>query len=115
MPAVTKTRADLVERAAQKGMLIAAGQSLEAEDQVVIDGAVDGMLAEYEARNIVSVADEDNIDLAIFEQLAEILGQRVAPDFGKQTDLTRIAAAEQVLYAVGMSQPTYEVLEAEHF
>lgn len=115
MPSVTKTRTDLVNRAAKKAMLVASGQSLETDDQETIDEAVDGMLADLAARRVVYVANDDDIDISIFEWLADILAETVAPDFGKPRDLTKIAVAEQALYAINMSRPTYEVLEGEYF
>lgn len=115
MPVTSKTRAELVTRAAQKGMLIAAGQSLEAEDQAVIDAAVDGVLADLNARHILTVADEEEIELSVFEWLADILYETAAPDFGKPRDLGKIAYAELMLHAVQMARPTYEPLETEHF
>jgi hypothetical protein len=115
MPVTTKTRAQLVTRAAQKGMLIAAGQSLEAEDQALIDAAVDGVLADLNARNIVTVADESAIEIELFEWLADILYETSAPDFGKPRDYDKILFAEQRLNAINMARPTYEPLEVDHF
>lgn len=102
-----KTRAELVTRAAQKAQLIASGQSLEAEDQQLIDASVDAVLVDLAVRNVVYVPNDEEIDLAVFEWIADILSDAIAPDFGKPRDADKVQTAEFRLKQVLMSGPTY--------
>lgn len=115
MPDLTKTRIELINRAARKAMLIASGQELEAEDSEVIDEAIDGVLADLAERGVVYVSDADAVDIAVFEWVADILAQKTAPDFGKATDFNAIEFAEQKLRVITSAKATYEVLKAEHW
>lgn len=115
MPVLTKTRAQLVTRAARKARLIAAGQSLETEDSTVIDDAIDGMLADLAARSVVYVADDTAIDIAVFESLADVLAEVIAPDYGKPRDMNAVTAAEMRLRTATSTAPTYEPLKATYY
>lgn len=112
---MTKTRIELINRAASKLMIKAAGQSLEDEDSEVIDAAIDAVLADLSTRGVVSVQDVNAIELDVFEWIAEIVADFCATDFGQERDPQKVEYCEAKLFAVGMALPTYEPLRPEYF
>lgn len=111
----TKDRDELVQRAAQKLGIVGSGQSLEAEDGALIDDAVDALLSDLAARGVVYVADDEEIDAALFEYLAMLLANAVAEDFGKPMDAGKISFAEGRLRTIASGGPTYEVQKATYY
>ena len=112
---LTRTQDELIARALTKLKVIGSGQSPDAEDQATVAGAVDGVLADLRARDVVDVADVEAVPAAWFESLADILAQAVADDFGAERDANRIAAAEAALRRKIATGPTYERQRAEYF
>jgi hypothetical protein len=80
----TKTRAQLVELAAEELLLTSDGNSLEDSDEDKIDRRVDGLFAELSARGVVDVDDEAEIPVEWCGPLAELLANECAVAFGKQ-------------------------------
>ena len=115
MPTTTKTRDELIDRAATKLTIIGSGQSLDAEDSASIDAAIDGILGDLAARDVVEVPDDDAIPTEWFEDLAEIVAQFCGPDFGRAKDPNMIAMAERSLIKKGTPGPTYQRQTAEYF
>lgn len=115
MAVTTKTRAQLVERALQKLLVVGAGQSAEAEDAAATDAVVDAVLADLSARAVYTVTDEAEIDVAAFEWLADILADTVAPDFGAARSAERVMRAEAMLRKLGAMVATYEPLRATYY
>ena len=111
----SKTKDELIARALVKLLVIGAGQSPDAEDAACVDDAVDGVLADLAARGVADVVDADDIPIAWFENIAEILAQSVANDFGAQRDDTRIALAEMALRRKNASSATSEAQRVEYF
>lgn len=111
----TKTRAELAQRALEKLLVVGAGQSPDSEDTERVDGVIDAVLADLEARQIVTVADVEEIELAVFEWIADILADSVAPDFGQGRDANKRAFAEAMLVRIGSSGPTRETLHVDYF
>lgn len=112
----TKTREELVNRALVK--LFAdggAGQSPDPEDQATVDGAVDGVLGDLSARDVVEVANDEEIPVEWFEDLAELLKQAVAEDFGRAKDDAKVFRAEVSLRQKNAGGPSFEVQRAEYF
>ena len=111
----SKTKDELIARALVKLLVIGAGQSPDAEDVACVNLAVDGVLADLAARGVADVADADDIPIAWFENLAEILAQSVAADFGALRDDGRIALAEMALRRKNASSATSEAQRVEYF
>lgn len=91
----TYTRAMLVGEAL--ATLFADGgtaQSPDPEDVEFVDSRIDALLGELSARAIVTVSDPEDIDVAIFMPLAELLADYCAPKFGQQRDKTKREDAE---------------------
>jgi hypothetical protein len=110
-----KTRAQLAARALEKLLVVGSGQSADSEDIEKVDDAIDAVLADLEARNIASVSDLSQIDLAPFEWLAMILADSVATDFGQEQNPQKRAYAESMLRRIGAPSPTYETMVGEYF
>ena len=95
--------------------VIGSGQSPDAEDAASIDAAIDGVLGDLAARDVVEVADDDAIPAEWFEDLAEIVAQTCARDFGRPKDQAEIERAERALVKNGTPGPTYQRQTTEYF
>lgn len=115
MPVLTKTRTELVNRAAKKLQIVASGQSLESEDFDSIDDVVDSTLADLSARHVITIGDDEEIPIEVFEFLADCLAYMVAPDFGIPRDEQKRLIAEDALKTAVATRPTYEVMVGEYF
>jgi hypothetical protein len=115
MSAQSKTRDDLVARALVKLTVVGSGQSPDAEDAASIDAAIDGILNDLAARDVVEVPDDDAIPSEWFEDLAEIVAQSCARDFGRPKDQAEIERAERALVKKGTPGPTYQRQTTEYF
>ncbi len=77
------------------------GQSPDPEDVAFVASRIDALFSELSARDIVTVADPDDIDAAIFMPLAELLADYCAPKFGQQRNATtRLDAEDRIQIAV---------------
>lgn len=116
---LTKTRAELVNRALRKLQADGGtGQSPEDEDVEAVDGIVDSVIADLAERSIIYIDDVDAIPVAAFEKLADVLARAAARDFGKAGDQEiygNAVAAEGDLRRMTAARPTYEVLKSEYF
>jgi hypothetical protein len=113
MPALFKTRAELVEAALGELQVVGAGQSAGTEDSEVLDGYVDTMVANLAAREIVYVGDISEIPLEWFQPLAVVLADMAKIRFGltgqEALDMrTAALQAEEALLFMGRSGPTYQ-------
>jgi hypothetical protein len=111
----SKTRDDLIARALMKLTVVGSGQSPDAEDAASIDAAIDGILSDLAARDVVDVPDDDAIPSEWFEDLAEIVAQSCARDFGRPKDQGEIERAERALMKKGTPGPTYQRQTTEYF
>lgn len=112
---MAKTRADLVNRALEKLLVVGAGQSADSEDQERVDAIVESVLEQLTDDNIFSVADEDDIQESAFEWIAEILATVAASDFGQPSDFAKREYAEKRLQRLNASQPTKQPLAVDYF
>lgn len=110
-----KTRTNLNTRALEKLFLVGAGQQAEAEDVAAVDNIFASFKAFIEAAEIYSIPDEDDIDEAAYEWLADYLAWFAAPGFSKPRDETTRQMAEYQLRRITAQRPTYEVARAEYF
>ena len=114
MADIVKTRTDLIRRALDHLGITATGQSVSAEDQASVDGAVDGVLAELAMREVVYVADSDAIPTEWFEALSLCLADAISPAYGAAGTLTALViapmtGAEDRLRLMQRSRPTYQI------
>lgn len=111
----TKTRIELVNRVGALLMVVSSGNALESDDQQSIDAVVDTVVSDLATRGVVSVMNIEEIELAVFEYVAQIIADFCAPDFGQERNPQKIEYCEGKLYALGMSSPTYETAKGEYF
>lgn len=119
----TKTRTQLVNRAAQRIGVLPAGQTLSAEDGLLIDEQIDAMCSELAARGVVGIADPTVFEEAFFLPLADILGYWVAADFGVNlqelvglgVDGNVDGACEKRLRKVQASQPGQAPVQGTYY
>lgn len=117
---LTKTRADLVVRALRVLGQIGEGQNPGAEDVATVDQLVDPTLLELAEREIVTIADSDEIPSESFLALGYVLALKAAPEFGvlgqELLDITAFAQkAEADLLDMTRSRPTYQPQEISYF
>lgn len=110
---LVKTRAELVEHALRVLGQIGEGQNPGADDVAAMDALVDPTLLELAEREIVTIADPDEIPSEAFLSLGYILALKAAPVFtvmGQELlDTTAFAQkAEADLLDMTRSRPTYQ-------
>jgi hypothetical protein len=112
------TRTDLIYRALRNLGALPQGQSPSAEEYQSISDLIDWTLAELEARDVVYVADVDNLEDKFLQPLGHILAWRAAPEFGSASDQALAALATQAeihLKNMEATRPTYEIAEDQYF
>jgi hypothetical protein len=92
-----KTRADLIAATLKLLNVLAAGQSPEAEDVEEIDAIIDGKLAELNLREIIYIADTDEMEDELIDPLSVILANTAAPSFGQPRNEESRLTAEATL------------------
>ena len=105
-------RADLINEALRILLVLGAGQSPDSEDTQRVDARIDPLFAELSVRDIVTVADDEDIEPAYFSALAELLASECAPTFGQSRDADAKSAAEERLKAMVRATPL-RLLETE--
>lgn len=115
-----RTRADLVSRTAKVLGILAAGQTLSAEDNESIDAEIKAMAATLEAEEIYRLPSVDEIEDDAFLWLAHVLAVTCCSDFGLSEEglarkgVTR-ANAEMRLRVISSIGPTGATLKADYF
>lgn len=112
---MTKSREQLVNRALQKLKVVAAGQQPSAEDAQVVNDMVEPTLAKLSAKSIYAYGDPDQIEDECFEDLATVLAQTCAEDFGVSGDDGKRMRAENSLREIGAETLSYQPAQAEYF
>jgi hypothetical protein len=79
---ITKTRAQLLERAGIALGLVQPGEALSSEDSNTLDNLVDPLIEQLTADSIIYISDADAIDVAVFLPLASVLANYAGPSFG---------------------------------
>lgn len=110
----TKTRQDLIERAATELGILPANATLSDEDKTTIDNLVDPLLSEL-AVSLIAIADSEAIPSEYFLPVARLLANEAAPSFGQpySEDVKRIN--ERMLRRLASTRPTREPVKAEYF
>ncbi len=117
---LVRTRADLVERALRALGQVGEGQNPGADDVSTVDALVDATLLELQEREIVTIADPDEIPNEAFLSLGAILALKAAPEFSvmgqELLDVTAFAQkAEADLLDMTRSRPTYQAQDVDYF
>lgn len=112
---VTKTRAQLIERAGINLGLVQPGEALSSEDYNTLDNLVDPVIAQLSADNIYYVDDSEEIDVAVFMPLAALIANQAGPSFGSAINDDALARDQNTLRRINATQPTYEPMKGEYF
>lgn len=112
---LTKTRSQLIERAAKDLGIIEPGETLSAEDQETFDGLVDPLIAQLNADSIVYIQDDEAIEVEYFLPLARLLANIAGPDFGSPINEAAKMQDEQTLRRMSSAKPSYETMKVEYF
>ncbi len=110
-----KTRAQLIERAGASIGVKEPGEALSTEDYNTLDNLVDPLIAQLAADQIYYVDDADEIPVAIFIPLANLLGNMAGPDFGSPVNDDAKARDERTLQRLASTRPTYVPLKQQPF
>lgn len=100
------TRVALVTYAAQILGVLPAGQTLSAEDSTKIDARIPTIIADLNARAVVTISDPNAISAGMFDALAAILANAARPGYEEGGSATSQLAndaviAERKLYNFG--------------
>ncbi len=112
---LTKTRTQLKERAAKNLAIIEPGETLSAEDDETFDGLVDPLIAQLSADAIVTIQDDEAIEVEYFMPLARLLANIAGPDFGSPVNEAAKLEDEKTLRRLASTRPSYESLKTEFF
>lgn len=115
MSDVTKTRTDLIERAATELGALPSGETLSDEDRTTIDDLVDPLVLQLSLDGVVDVSDTEAIPSEWFLSLARLLANEAAPSFGQQTNPDVRRENENKLRKLTATKPTRESQKATYY
>lgn len=115
MVEITKTRTQLIERAAVELGALTSGDSLSDEDSDTIENLVDPLFRQLEIDSVVTVQDTQAIESEFFLPLARLLANEAAPSFGQQTSPDVKAVNERMLRRLSATRPTGEVMKSLYY
>lgn len=115
MPDLSKTRTELKERAALLLAVIEPGETLAAEDEQTLDGLVDPMIAQLSADGIITIQDDDAIELEYFLPLARLLANLAGPHFGSPINEPARLDDERTLRRLSGTKPTFEPMKTVYY
>lgn len=110
---ITKTRSQLKERAAKDLGIIEPGETLSTEDGDTFDGLIDPLIAQLSADDIITIQDDEAIEVEYFLPLARLLANIAGPDFGSPINEEAKRADEAVLKRMAATRPSYAVIGSE--
>lgn len=115
MTDITKTRTDLVERAATELGVLPAGQPLSEEDAATIGALIDPLLRQLARDGVVDIADADAVAAEFFLPLARLVANEASPSFGMAYSLDAKLENERLLRRLTAVRPTRERQRSAYF
>lgn len=115
MPDITKTRTDLIERAATELGVLPAGQPLSDEDSATIDALLDPLTRQLSLDCVVDIADTSAVPSEYFLPLARLLANEASPSFGITWSAETRMANEHQLRRLTAAGSTRETLKTTYF
>lgn len=112
---ITKTRAQLIERAGINLGLVQPGEALSSDDYNTLDNLVDPTIEQLSFDNIVVVQDADAIETQLFLPLAAVLANMAGPSFGAPINDQALIRDQNTLRRLGATRPTYAPIQTEYF
>lgn len=112
------TRVDLIHRALRNLGALPQGQSPNAEEYQSVSDIVDSTIAELDKRDIVYVADVDNLADEFLVPLGHIVAWNAASEFGAASDAALAALAQQAelrLQKMESVRPTRQIAQSDYF
>lgn len=110
-----KTRAQLVHRALSAIGALEPGEAPSPEDYSTVDGLFDPLIAQLSEDQIIYIDDPEEIPVAIFLPLANLLGNMAGPDFGSAVNDDAKLRDENTLRRLAATKPSYEPIAGEYF
>lgn len=115
MPHLTKTRTDLIERAATELGVLPSGQSLSDEDAAVISNLLDPLLRQLSLDGVVDIGDADAIESEYVLPLARLLANEAGPSFGFAYSREVKLENERQLRRLTATRPSRETLKTTYY
>ena len=115
MSDITKTRTDLIERAASELGVLPSGQPLSDEDAATLGALVDPLLQQLALDDVAEVADSDAVPAEFFLPLARLLANEASPSFGAAYSLDAKLENERQLRRLTATRPTRERQKATYY
>jgi hypothetical protein len=112
---MAKNRSALARRALEKLLVVGSGNPPEPEDIEQVDGVIDAVVADLDARHVFTVQDLTDIDIRAFEWIADCLAVMVASDFGQTPDEAKRMKAENMLITISATRPSKEAAMVDYF
>lgn len=115
MPDITKTRTDLLERAATELGVLPSGQPLSDEDAATLRALVDPLIRQLSLDDVADVPDVDTIAPEYFLPLARLLANEAGPSFGVAYSRDTKFENERQLRRLAATRPTRETLKTTYY
>jgi hypothetical protein len=115
MTDITKTRVDLIERAATELGALTSGQSLSDEDATTIGALLDPLTLQLSLDGIVDIGDTDAIPSEYFLPLARLLANEASPSFGAAWSRDIKLENEHQLRRLTSTRTTRETLRSTYY
>ena len=112
---ITKTRTQIIHRALAAIGALEPGEAPSTEDYNTMDNLFDPLIAQLMADDIIYIDDADNIPVAYFIPLANLLGNMAGPDFGSPVNDDAKRRDEATLKRLVSTRPSYEVMKGNYF
>src|SRR5262245_61185530 len=111
----TRTRAQVIEQAANKLGCLAAGQALAVEDFDTINEYFDALADQLGEDEILTIGDESEIPASWCPYLAILLANLAAHEYGGAFSADVKAATEAILRRLVRQRETYETQQVDYF
>ena len=115
MPDITKTRTDLIARAAAELGVLPSGQPLSDEDATTIGNLLEPLARQLSLDDVLDVPDTGAIAPEYFLPLARLLANEAAPSFGLPFSGEVRGENERQLRRLTATRPTHETLKTTYY
>ena len=110
-----KNRTQLIHRALAAIGALEPGEAPSTEDYNTMDNLVDPLIVMLAADDVVYIDDSEEIPVAYFIPLANLLGNMAGPDFGSPVNDDAKMRDEATLKRITATQPTYEAQKGNYY
>lgn len=110
-----KTRTQLIHRALAVIGALEPGEAPSTEDFNTMDNLVDPLIAQLTADEVIYIDNSEEIPVAYFMPLANLLGNMAGPDFGSPVNIEAKMTDEATLKRITSTRPTYAEAKGSYF